>query len=135
MRSCKKAMFAILSSRRLTEETLSTTMCRVEQVLNARPLTYASSDPDNFEALTPNNFLLGRASVSLPVGSVKPDDFNDRRVLRQSQSHVIWIWKLWFHSCTDVISGFQTTIVTFLFALLFGLYITVFPKVISLLRE
>ena len=95
VRSCKKAMFAILSSRWLTEETLSTTMCLVEQVLNARPLTCASSDPDNFEALTPNHFLLGRASVALPVGVVQPDDFNHRRVFRQSQSHVSWIWKRW----------------------------------------
>ena len=81
VRSCKKAIFAILSSRRLTEETLSTTMCLVEQVLNDRPLTCASSDPNDFEALTPNHFLLGCASVSLPVGVVKPDDFNHRRVL------------------------------------------------------
>ena len=95
MRSCKKAVFAILSSRRLTEETFSTTMCLVEQVLNARPLTCASSDPDDFEALTPNHFLLGRASVALPVGVVQPDDFNHRRVFRQSQSHVSWIWKRW----------------------------------------
>ena len=95
--SCKKAMFAILSSRRLTEETLSTTICLVEQVLNARPLTCASSDPNDFEALTPNHFLLGRASVSLPVGVVKPDDFNHRRVFRQSQSHLSWIWKRWMH--------------------------------------
>ena len=67
------------SSRRLTEETLSTTMSLVEQVLYARPITSASSDPDHFEALMPNQFQLGRASVSLPVGVVKPDDFNHRR--------------------------------------------------------
>ena len=70
MRSCKKAMFAILSSRQLTEETLSTTMCLVEQVWNARLLTSASSDPDDFDALTPNHFLLGRASVALPLDVV-----------------------------------------------------------------
>ena len=63
--SCKKAVFAILSSRRLIEETLSTTMCLVEKILNARrPLTCASSYPDDFEALTPNHFLLSRASVA-----------------------------------------------------------------------
>ena len=96
VRSCKKAMFAILSSRRLIEETLSTTMCLVEKVLNARrPLTCASSYPDDFEALTPNHFLLSCASVSSPVGVVQPDDFNHRRVFRQPQSHVSWIWKRW----------------------------------------
>ena len=70
-------------------------MCLVEQVLNTRPLTCASSDPDNFEALTSNHFLLGRASVAFPVGVVQPDDFNHRRVFRQSQSHVSLIWKRW----------------------------------------
>ena len=118
-------MFAILSSCRLTEETLSTTVCLVEQVLNARPLTCASSDPDDFEALTPNHFLLGRASVSLPVGVVKPDDFNHRRVFRQYESHLSWIWKRWLQEyvrdCSDALSGFQTPIVTFVLDPLFGL--------------
>ena len=95
VRSCKKAMFAILSSRRLTEETLSRSMCLVEQVLNARPFTCVNSDTDEFDALTPNRFPLGRASVSLPVGVVKPHDFNHRRVFSQSPSHVSWIWKRW----------------------------------------
>ena len=93
MRSCKKAMFANLSSRLLTEETLNTTMCLVDQVLNARPPTCASCDPADFEALTPNHFLLGRASVSSPVGVVKPDDFSHCRAFLQS--HVTWIWKRW----------------------------------------
>ena len=70
-------------------------MCLVEQVLNARPLTCASSDPEDFEALRPNHFLIGRACVSLPVGIVKPDDFNHRRVFRQAQSHLNWIWRRW----------------------------------------
>ena len=80
---------------RLTEETLTTTMCLVEQILNDRPLTCASSDPDDFEALTPNHILLGRASVALPVSVVQPDDFNHCRVFCQSQSNVSWIWKRW----------------------------------------
>ena len=83
VRSCKEAMFAILSFRRLTEKTLKTTMFLVEHVLNARPLTCARSDPDDFETLTPNYFLLGCASVSLTVGVVKPDGFHHRRVFRQ----------------------------------------------------
>ena len=56
--SCKKAMFAVWSSCRLTEETLSTTMCLFEQILIARPLTAISADSQNLEALTPNLFDL-----------------------------------------------------------------------------
>ena len=84
-------MFAIRLSRRLTEETLSTTMSLVEHVSNARLLTRASSDPDDSEALTPNHLLLGRASVPLPVGVVKPDDYNHRRGFRQFQTHVSYV--------------------------------------------
>ena len=45
VRSCKKVMIAVLDSRGHTEEVLSTTMCLVEQTLNARPLTAVSDDP------------------------------------------------------------------------------------------
>ena len=122
MRSCKKAIFAILSSRWLTQETLNTIMCLVEsfeQVLKARPLTCASGDPDDFEALAPNQFLLGCASVSLHVCLVKPDDFNNRRVF-SNPSRLVGFeydgYKEMFHSCSDVIRGFQTLIVAFVLA-------------------
>ena len=39
VQSCKKVKIAILDNRSLTNEVLSTTMCLVEQTLNARPLT------------------------------------------------------------------------------------------------
>ena len=61
-------MFGVLSSRRLTEETLSTTMCFVEQISNARPLTANSCDPQDLEAITPNNILLNCSTVFLPCG-------------------------------------------------------------------
>ena len=59
VRSCKKAMIAILGNRALTDESLTTTMCLVEQTLNARPITPASDDPADLEALTPNHFIFG----------------------------------------------------------------------------
>ena len=59
-------MMAILGNRSLTDEPLTTTMCLVEQTLNARPITPAGDDPADLEALTPNHFLLGRANVCIP---------------------------------------------------------------------
>ena len=63
MRSCKKA---IVGNRSVTEDVLSTTMCIVEQTLNARPLTPVSSDVNDLEALIANQFLLGKRNVCLP---------------------------------------------------------------------
>ena len=53
-------MIAILDNRSLTKEVLSTTVCLVEQTLNARPLTAVSDDPDDLTGLTPNHFLAGQ---------------------------------------------------------------------------
>ena len=55
VRSCKKAMMAILGNRSLTDESLTTTMCLVEQTLNARLITPAIDDPADVEDLTPNH--------------------------------------------------------------------------------
>ncbi len=50
VRSCKRALYNILGNRRLTEETLQTVFCLVEQTLNARPLTPTSADVEDLEA-------------------------------------------------------------------------------------
>ena len=97
VRSCKKAMYAILYRRRLTEETLSTTLCLVEQLLNSRPLTSVSADANDLEALTPNHFLLGRSTVFLPVGLVQSNDISHRRIFRQAQCYVQLIWRRWLN--------------------------------------
>ena len=86
VRSRQAAMVAVLSNRSLTEETLSTTMCSVEQLLNASPLTAVSSDPQDLEALTLNHFLLHRSTVFFPVGLTLPSDFSNRRVLSKRNS-------------------------------------------------
>ena len=58
VQSFKKVIIAILENRSYTDDVLSTTMCLVEQTLNARPLTAVSDDPEDLTALTPNHFLL-----------------------------------------------------------------------------
>jgi hypothetical protein len=97
VRSCKKAMFAVLNGHRLTEETLVTTLCLVEQLLNSRPLTAVSSDMSDLEALTPNHFLLGRSTVFLPVGLIQATDHCHRRVFRQAQCYTELIWRRWLN--------------------------------------
>lgn len=68
VRSCKRALNVVLKKQVLTDEVLATTMAEVESLVNSRPLTEVSSDVDGMEALTPNHFLLGRASTNLPPG-------------------------------------------------------------------
>ena len=63
VRTCKKALYAVLGNRSVKEDIRSTTICVVEQRLNARTLTPVSSDVNDLEALTHNQFLLGNKNV------------------------------------------------------------------------
>ena len=66
VRSCKKVVIKIVDNPSLTYKVLSSTMCLVEQTLNARPLTAVSDDPEDMTAITSNHFLLGRQNASAP---------------------------------------------------------------------
>ena len=66
VRNCKIGMHVVLGNRSVTEDVLSTTICFVQQTLNARPLISVSSDVNNLETLNPNHFLLGNKNVCLP---------------------------------------------------------------------
>ena len=64
VRRLKRVLHDILSSRRVTEEVLWTTLRLVEQALNSRPMTPVSADSRELEALTPNHFLFGQHVAS-----------------------------------------------------------------------
>ena len=82
--SCKRAVYAVLGNRSVTADLLSTKMCLVEQTLNARPLTLVSSDATEIEAFTPNHFLLGNKSLSLPYLSGAGQFVYHRKLFRQT---------------------------------------------------
>ena len=41
-------------------------MCEVEAIVNSRPLTTVSGEPDDLEPLTPNHILTTKSTVILP---------------------------------------------------------------------
>ena len=92
VRSCKKAMYAVLGNRSVAEDVLSTTVCLVEQTLNAIPLTQVSSDATNLEAITPNHFLHGNKYLCLPYLSGSEQFVDHRKLFRQTQAYADLIW-------------------------------------------
>ena len=58
IRSVRKVLNSTLKVQRLDEEGLHTVLCEVEAIINSRPITKASTDPNDLEALTPNHLLL-----------------------------------------------------------------------------
>ena len=62
-------------------------MCFVEQTLNVRPVTPASDDPENLEALTQNYFIFGSSNVCIPF-IPNAEVFLDRaKMFRSSQAY------------------------------------------------
>ncbi|XP_036346966.1 uncharacterized protein LOC118756302, partial [Rhagoletis pomonella] len=54
----------------LTHDELHTIVCQAEAVVNSRPLTPISSDPNDLRPLTPGHFLIGRSLLTVPEPSV-----------------------------------------------------------------
>ncbi|XP_062542457.1 uncharacterized protein LOC134210424 [Armigeres subalbatus] len=59
VRSVKIALNAVLKEKFPKEETLYTLLVEVEHLVNNRPLTYVSTDPEDSRSITPNDLLLG----------------------------------------------------------------------------
>lgn len=80
IKSAKTHMKRVIGNRTLSFEELSTLFARIEAVLNSRPLCSISTDPREFEALTPGNFLVGRELLAVPEYDLT--DLNTNRLDR-----------------------------------------------------
>jgi len=69
VKSAKKHLLKVNAMGLLTYEEMNTLLCRIEAVLNSRPISPISDDPSDLNALIPGHFLVG-GSLSL---SAEPD--------------------------------------------------------------
>jgi hypothetical protein len=90
--SVKKALRATLQNALVHEDTLHTTLCEIEALINSRPLTYVASTPSEPEPLTPNHFLLNRTGR---VSAESDDGISSRKRWRQCQFLTDHFWRRW----------------------------------------
>ncbi|XP_067051179.1 uncharacterized protein [Acropora muricata] len=79
VKASKKAIYAVVGDRDVTDEELITVSTGVESLLNSRPLTYQSSDPRDDVPLTPNHFLHGQMGGQFAPESVDTITFYPRQ--------------------------------------------------------
>ncbi|XP_037047880.1 uncharacterized protein LOC119082466 [Bradysia coprophila] len=76
-------------------ETFITALAEVENIINSRPLTFVSIEPDDQEALTPNHFLKGSSNGNKPPGIFPPLPTTLRGNWRYAQQIANEFWKKW----------------------------------------
>lgn len=95
IRSVRSVLTSVVGQQTLDEEGLQTLFCEVEAILNDRPITRVSDDPNDLEALTPNHILLLKGKAILPPGLFEPADLYIKRRWRQVQYIAELFWKRW----------------------------------------
>jgi len=94
IRSIRRILYSLVGERLLNDEALPTFLVEVEKILNERPITPMSSDPQDLEALTPNHIHLLRGDPSSA-----PDGFNESDKFKARWKHIYLLadhfWQRW----------------------------------------
>ena len=91
----RRVLSSVLRQQTLDDDGLHTVLCEVEAILNDRPITQLSNDPNDLEPLTPNHLLLLKGKPALPPGVFRPHDQYMKRRWRQIQYISDLFWKRW----------------------------------------
>ena len=95
VKQVKRAMKTVFNNQVLPEQTFHTVLVETEAIVNSRPLISVSDDLDDYEALTPNHFLIGGASPNSPPGQFEEREVNSRKRWRMAQALTDMIRQRW----------------------------------------
>lgn len=99
VKSVKQHLRRVIGTHSLTYEEMSTFLLQVEVVLNSRPLSPLTEDPDDLNVLTPGHFLIGSALTVIPepeLENVKLSRLSRWQLLRQMTDS---FWTKWSKEC------------------------------------
>lgn len=91
----KKILSSVLKEQTLDDEALQTALCEAEAIMNDRPITTVTNDPNDLEPLTPNHLIQLKGKPILPPGLFRKGDLDSQRRWRQVQYIVDLFWKRW----------------------------------------
>ncbi|XP_026735912.1 uncharacterized protein LOC113499598 [Trichoplusia ni] len=95
VRTVKTALAVVLNERSPPEEVLHTLVTEVEHIVNSRPLTPVSMDPNDAQSLTPNHFLLGRSCGAMAPGEFEDTELVGKATWRTAQRLADHFWRRW----------------------------------------
>lgn len=99
MKSVKHHLHRVVGEAILTYEEMNTLLIQIEAILNSRPITPCSEDPEGLNVLTPVRFLMGCAPTVVPGPSLEAARLS--RLSRwQLVGHMVdCFWTRWSKEC------------------------------------
>ena len=97
IRTVRKVLATLMKEQLVNDESLNTLFCLVESIINGRPLTTVSDDPNDLTPLTPNHMLLLQPRDEGSPGVFDQKDSFCRRRWRQIQYLADVFWRRWQH--------------------------------------
>ncbi|XP_076387400.1 uncharacterized protein LOC143264382 [Megachile rotundata] len=95
VKAFKRHLHKTIDNAVFTYEQFYTLIVEIEAILNSRPLTPLSSDPNDFLALSPSHFLIGDSLVSLPEHDLIDIASNKLSLWQHIQRIKQHFWKRW----------------------------------------
>lgn len=95
IKSVKYHLKRVMGNCHLTYEELYTALVQIEALLNSRPLTPLSSDPNDLLPLTPGHFLIGRTLTSLPGPPYKEASLTHLKRYERIEALRQHFWSRW----------------------------------------
>ncbi|XP_066255904.1 uncharacterized protein [Euwallacea similis] len=95
VKSVKHHLKRVAGNANLTFEQLITLLAQIEAILNSRPLSPMSQDPNDLTPLSPAHFLIGRSTTELPDPDLQHVPANRLSVFQRIQLIKQHFWKRW----------------------------------------
>ncbi|XP_066988222.1 uncharacterized protein [Macrobrachium rosenbergii] len=97
IRTIRKVLSALFYDHgtRLDDESFRTLLCEVEYIVNSRPITTCSDDPDDMEPLSPSQILHMKSPKRLIPGPSQPEYVYSRKRWRRVQYLSDLFWSRW----------------------------------------
>ena len=80
IKSAKHHLRRVMGNTTLTMEEFSTLLTQIEAILNSRPISPMSSDPNDDASLSPGHFLIGSQLAALPERSYSRKGISPKKI-------------------------------------------------------
>lgn len=96
VKSMKHHLRRVVGARLVEHQQFRTLLCNIEAVLNSRPLTPLTDDPEDIQALTPGHFLMGGPLVvPPPFRHMNDENSEGKKLWIERQKMLTHFWQRW----------------------------------------